>query len=497
VTEPTHYRVAVLGAGMSGICMGARLRHRGIRSFVIFEKADRPGGTWRENTYPGVACDVPSHLYSFSFDLNPHWSRAFSSGAEIQAYCEASVRRNGLDEHLRLNTEVTRVWFDRNRWWIETRGGRRYTVDMVVSALGGLHVPRMPDIPGVERFGGALFHSARWDHDCDLTDKRVAVIGTGASAVQVVPAIAESTAQLTVFQRQPGWIIPRQDRAISEATQARLARHRWIARLLRWWIYLTLEARGRFVLRGSLLNRLVERQCRDFLEQEIPDAALRRRLTPDYPPGCKRILIADDYYATLRRGNVALETMPITEIEPNGLRTADGRMHPVDVIVACTGFKPLDIPTQVEIRGRDGIALRAVWRDRIAAHRTLMVPGFPNLFLLLGPNSGLGHNSVILMIEAQVEYVLKAMALLDRHRSCWMDPRPAAARQFNDALQRALARTVFGGGCDAWYTDAKDQNFTLWPWSTPRYYLAIRQPRVSEFEFAPQAAEAANALTSA
>jgi cation diffusion facilitator CzcD-associated flavoprotein CzcO len=481
-----RHRVLILGAGMSGICMGVRLRQSGIRSFLILEKANRVGGTWRENTYPGVACDVPSHLYSFSFDLNADWSHVFSSGAEIQAYCEGSVERHALGEHLLLDTEVVGARFVDDAWQVDTSDGRRFEADVVVSALGGLHVPRMPDIPGIESFGGALFHTARWDHGCDLHGQRVAVIGTGASAVQVVPAIAAATRHLTIFQRQPGWVVPRQDQAYDEPTRRRFRRSPLRARLQRWWIYLQLEARGRFVLRGSLLNRIVERQCRAFLEQEIPDPTLRRKLTPEYPPGCKRILISDDYYAALRRDDVTLETAPITAIERGGVRTGDGRLHEADVIVAATGFRPFDITNHVDVQGRDGVALRDVWRERIEAHRTLMVPGFPNLFLLLGPNSGLGHNSVILMIEAQVRYVLKSLALLERERAPWMEPRPDATRRFNHGLQRGLARTVFGGGCGAWYTDEKDQNFTLWPYSTPRYFLSLWQPRRAEFRFAPQ-----------
>jgi cation diffusion facilitator CzcD-associated flavoprotein CzcO len=481
-----RHRVLILGAGMSGICMGVRLRQRGITSFLILEKASRVGGTWRENTYPGVACDVPSHLYSFSFDLNPDWSHVFSSGAEIQAYCEACVERHALGEHLLLGTEVSSARFVDDAWRVETSDGRHFEADVVVSALGGLHVPKMPDLPGIENFGGTLFHTARWDHGCDLHGKRVAVIGSGASAVQVVPAIAAATRQLTVFQRQPGWIVPRQDRPYGEAARQRFRRSPLLARLQRWWIYLQLEARGRFVVRGSVLNRLIERQCRAFLEQEIPDPTLRRKLTPDYPPGCKRILISDDYYAALQRENVALETAAITAIERGGVRTGDGRVHAADVIVAATGFRPFDISHSVDVRGRDGVMLRDVWRERIEAHRTMMVSGFPNLFLLLGPNSGLGHNSVILMIEAQVSYVLKSLALLERQRTPWMEPLPEAARRFNDRLQRGLARTVFGAGCGAWYTDEKDQNFTLWPYSTPRYFLSLRHPRRAEFRFAPQ-----------
>jgi cation diffusion facilitator CzcD-associated flavoprotein CzcO len=476
---------------MSGICMGVRLKQRGVGSFVILEKAGRVGGTWRDNTYPGVACDVPSHLYSFSFDLNPDWSRVFSSGAEIQAYCEASVERHWLRDHLQLNTEVGEVRFAGDRWLIETMDGRRISADLVVSGLGGLHVPKMPDLPGLDTFNGPLFHSARWDHACDLTGKRVAVIGTGASAVQIVPAIAGSAQHVTVFQRQPGWVVPRQDRAYSDTALSRFRRYPLLARLQRWWIYLQLESRGRFVVRGSWLNRMVERQCRAFLEREIPDPELRRKLTPAYPPGCKRLLVSDDYYAALCRNDVTLEADRISGIEPAGVRTVDGSLHEADIIVAATGFKPFDITNHVDIRGRDGLALGEAWRDRIEAHRTLMVPGFPNLFLLLGPNSGLGHNSVILMIEAQVDYVLKSMALLARHRSHWMEPLPEAARRFNDRLQQGLARTVFDGGCNAWYTDEQDRNFTLWPHSTPHYILSLRQPQAAEFLLTPAPEEVA------
>ncbi len=476
-----HYRVAVLGAGMSGLAMGAALKRHGIERFVILEKADRVGGTWRENTYPGVACDVPSHLYSFSYDLNPSWSRLFSPGGEIQEYCERSAIRFGLSSHSLYECTVEAVRFDRSKWTIETNRGV-LTADVVVSALGGLHLPNVPDWPGLADFSGDFFHTARWDHGCELDHRRVGIVGSGATAVQVIPEIVDRCRELTVFQRKPGWVVPRGDRAIDSKMAERLATTPTLNRLLRWSLYVALETRGLFVKKGHWMNRLVRRQAEAFLSREIADERLRERVTPDFDIGCKRLMLSDDYYRSLSRPHVDVVTESIDAVRPGGVRLVNGREIELDVLIAATGFRPFDVTTAVEFVGRDGIRLYAVWRDAIAAHRTMMVPKFPNLFFLLGPNSGLGHNSVLLMIEAQARFVMKALLSLERRRATTIEPTHASAASFDATIQRDLAKTVFGGGCRAWYTDENDRNFTLWPHSTPRYFASLRKIVESEYQ---------------
>jgi cation diffusion facilitator CzcD-associated flavoprotein CzcO len=475
--------VAILGAGLSGLGMAVRLKETGLASFTVLEKADAVGGTWRDNTYPGVACDVPSHLYSFSFALNPDWSRVFSPGREIWDYCERIVARYGLREHIRLRTEVARVDFDdvRGDWRITTAAGDVLRADVVVSALGGLHKPCTPEFPGAASFAGTTFHSARWNHAHDLRGRRVAVVGSAASAIQLIPQIAPVVDRLVVFQRTPNWIVPRWDRAYGERTKRLFRRVPALMRLHRWLIYALLESRFPAFLQGSRLTRFVERQCRRHLEAQVPDPELRRRLTPDYPPGCKRLLISDDFYPALGRDDVTLVTSPIARLVPDGVETRDGAHHAVDTIVYATGFEPFNFLSPLAVTGRDGRALADTWRDGVEAHRTVAVPGFPNFFMLLGPNSGLGHNSVIVMIEAQVAYVLGCLRALRGRRLRWIDPLPAASARFNAGLQDAMRRTIWQAGCKSWYMDERGRVFVLWPHSTIRYWWQMRRPALDEY----------------
>ncbi len=482
--EPAaHYRVAVLGAGMSGLCMGMQLIRRGINDFVIFEKADGVGGTWRENTYPGIACDVPSHVYSFSFALNPDWSHAFSGGDEILAYCERCVADYSLEPHLRFGSEVTDLQFLDGRWHILLRDGTRCSADLVVSGLGGLHLPNHADIPGRDDFAGRLFHTAEWDHEHDLHNRRVAIIGTGASAAQVLPAIAPDVAEVTVFQRSAAWVFPRMAREIPEARRQRYRHFPWLMRAHRWTVWLLMDVIGTLSLRrDSWFNKRIERVALDFLDREVADPETRRKLTPDYAAGCKRRCISDDYLATFNRDNVHLVTDPITRIEPNGIRDAAGTLHEVDTIIEATGFRPFDIHEYVDIRGRDGCSLAEQWRERIESYRTVMVPGFPNFFMLLGPNSATGHTSTLIMIERQARFVLKCIDLLAQTGGREVEPRAEATRRFNARIARDMQRMVFSGGCNAWYTDANDHNFTLWPYSATRFCLEFLRLKRTELE---------------
>ncbi len=470
-------RIVVLGAGLSGVCMGVRLRQQGETDFVLLEKAQAVGGTWRDNTYPGVACDVPSHLYSYSFELNPDWSQAFSPGAEIQAYCARTADRHGVTPHIRFGQEVTQVVFEDGLWQVHTRAGLRVVADVVVSALGGLHVPNRAQVPGIESFVGTRFHTARWDHGTDLSGKRVAIVGTGASAAQVLPQIAPEVAEVTVFQRHAAWVFPRMANEIPEARRALFRRSPWRMRLHRRLLWTLMDIAGVLSLRrDSNMNAKLRTAALDYLARAVQDPETRRKLTPDYTAGCKRRVISDDYLQAFNAGHVHLVTDAITAIEPRGVRDASGRLHEVDVIIEATGFKPFNITDYVEIRGRDGLRLADAWRDRVRSLRTMMMPGFPNFFFLVGPNSGTGHTSILIMTESQVDYVLQCLDLLRRDGARLVEPTVEATEAFTQRMQHDMAPMVFGGGCDAWYTDANDYNFTLWPHSAFRFVFEQAKP---------------------
>jgi cation diffusion facilitator CzcD-associated flavoprotein CzcO len=462
--------------------MAIQLRKRGIEDFVILEKAASVGGTWRENTYPGVACDVPSHLYSYSFELNPGWTHSYSSGREIWEYCEACVDKHGLRPKIRFGWKVTDVDFDGGRWHVRSDDGREVCADVVVSGLGGLHLPNRVKFPGLESFAGTRFHTAEWNHAHDIKGRRVAIIGTGASTAQVLPGIAGDVAEVTVFQRSAAWVFPRLAHDISERRRALFRRMPWLMRLYRWYLFTFMDSLGTMSLRrkGWFAARLKKRGLQ-HLADSVRDPELRARLTPDYAPGCKRRCISDDYLSTFNRENVHLVTEPIARIEPEGIRDASGKLTSVDTIVEATGFKPFDITDYVSIRGRDGRRLRDVWSKHVESFRTIMVPGFPNFFMLLGPNSATGHTSALIMIESQAKYAVQCIEWMEREALAHIDPDPAVVARYNDRLQRAMQRMVFSGGCNAWYTDDTDRNYTLWPYSAFRFLLEQRRPKADEF----------------
>jgi cation diffusion facilitator CzcD-associated flavoprotein CzcO len=470
-----HTRIAIIGAGFGGLGAAIRLRQRGHDDFVVFERADELGGTWRENSYPGCACDVPSQVYSFSFALNPDWTSTYSPQSEIWAYLRACADRFGVRPAIRFGTEVHRAdWDDaESRWRIVTSGGE-WTADVLIAAGGPLNEPVIPKLPGLETFRGEAFHSARWNHDADLAGRRVAVIGTGASAVQIVPAIQPEVAALTLFQRTPAWVMPRGERPLRAWEHRVYRRIPLFQRLMRTLVYWQTEATVLAFLRPALM-RLAERAARANLRRGVPDPELRAKLTPDYLMGCKRVLKSDDYYPALTRDNVAVVTDPIAEVRPHGVVTRDGTEHPADVIVFGTGFRVTDLPIAERIRGRDGRSLAEHWQGSPQAFRGTTVAGFPNLFLLLGPNTGLGHNSVVLMIESQIAYVLAALQRMRRTGAKVLEPRPEAQAGFVAALDKRMARTVWSTGCRSWYIDATGRNSTLWPGSTWAYRLRMRR----------------------
>jgi cation diffusion facilitator CzcD-associated flavoprotein CzcO len=490
VPTPQSVRVAILGAGMSGICMGIQLRKQGIDDFIILEKAESVGGTWRENTYPGVACDVPSHVYSFSFELNPNWSHSYSSGEEIWDYCERCVDKYDLRSKIRFGSTVTSVVFDGDRWQVRTEDGRQLTANVVVSGLGGLHLPNHATISGIDSFDGTLFHTAQWNHTHDLKGRHVAIIGTGASTAQVLPGIADDVAQVTVFQRSAAWVFPRLAHDIPERRRATFRRFPWLMRLYRWFLWLVMDVTGTLSLRrNSWFSNQLKNVGLAHLEASVIDPDLRARLTPDYEPGCKRRCISDDYLSAFNRDNVHLVTDPIAKIEHDGIRDATGKLHEVDTIIEATGFRPFDITDYVDISGRDGRSLRDVWADHVESFRTLMVPGFPNFFMLLGPNSATGHTSALIMIESQAQYVVHALQMMDRQQLVHIDPDPAVVARYNARLQNDMQRMVFSGGCNAWYTDANDRNFTLWPYSAMRFLAELWKPKRDEFQVKHRAAD--------
>lgn len=475
----------IVGAGFSGLAAGHELRRAGITDFAILERADGVGGTWRANTYPGAACDIPSHLYSYSYAPNPAWSRAYGGQPEILAYLEHCATAFGLRPHLRFGQHVVRAIYDDARavWRVTTAAGDELVGRALILGNGALHLPAIPDLPGLAQFAGTAFHSARWNHAHDLRGRRVAVIGTGASSIQFVPEIAPQVAQLHVFQRTPPWIVPKPDRAIG-------ARERWLLDrvpgahwLRRSGLYWLLESRVLGFAFAPKLIQLAERLVRRHLARQVTDPALRAQLAPAYRLGCKRVLISNDYYPALARPNVELVTGSagaITAIEPRGVRTADGQLREVDTLIFGTGFRVVDYLSALEVTGRGGRELNAVWREGVRNYLGIAVSEFPNLFLLMGPNTGLGHNSMIFMIEAQARYAAQAVAALRDRALASIEVRPEVEHAFGAEMRRRLAGTVWTSGCSSWYM-APDGEVLLWPGFTFDYWWRTRRLSLADY----------------
>lgn len=463
-------RIAILGAGFAGICAAIRLRAAGFEDLTLFERAADVGGTWRENTYPGCACDIPSHLYSFSFAPNPEWTRMYPRQAEIWDYLRRIVDRYGLRPRIRFGTEVVEARWDAG-WTLRLADGREERFDVVVSAIGFLSRPKLPQVAGLDAFEGPVFHSAQWRHDVDLAGKRVAVVGTGASAVQIVPEIARRAARVTVWQRTPPWVVPRADRAFSARERAAFRRFPLLARLLRWRIY----ARQELLVSGFLGGRFIQKQLRRYGERmiarQVGDPALRARLTPDYVPGCKRIIVSSDWYPALQRDNVELVSEAVAKLEGRKVAGVSGATREADVVVLATGFDASGFLGRLQVFGRDGCELGATWKDGAATHLGISVAGFPNWFLLVGPNTGLGHNSIVFMIEAQVSYLVQAL----RSGARTLEVRPEAQAASYAEVQRRLQGTVWLSGCRSWYLTEDGRNDTLWPGSTIEYWWRTRR----------------------
>jgi cation diffusion facilitator CzcD-associated flavoprotein CzcO len=479
--------VLIVGAGFAGLGMAIHLRKAGMESFLIVEKGGEVGGTWWYNRYPGCACDVPSHLYSFSFARNPDWSRMYAGQAEILAYLKDCAKHYGVAARVRLNTPLREARWDDGRgvWRAVVGDGLVVEARVLVSGMGALHVPRFPELEGMERFRGPAFHSAEWNAEASLASLRVAVIGTGASAIQIVPAIAGEVGRLHLFQRTPAWVLPRFDRPISSGARRwfrRLPSITWLLRSLLFW---NLELRVGGFLKGGFMRRLGAKISRKHLESQVPDEALRAALTPQYEFGCKRVLISSEFYPALLRPNVELVTDAISEIREHSIVTADGTERPVDAIVYSTGFRVTEMLGGICIYGRGGAELHDVWRDRIAAYLGITVPGFPNFFMLLGPNTGLGHNSVVLMIEAQVRYVMSCLKLMQRGGVTAVDLKPQRLESFVAEMRARLPNTVWeSGGCKSWYQDSRSgETPAVWPGSVVEYQRRTRTAFAEDYEF--------------
>jgi cation diffusion facilitator CzcD-associated flavoprotein CzcO len=480
--------VAIIGSGFAGLGMAIRLRQAGLADFVVLERAHDVGGTWRDNSYPGAACDVPSRLYSFSFAPNAGWTRSFSPQPEIHAYLRDCAERFGVRDHIRFGCDVVDATWDEDAalWRITTSTGE-LTARVLVSGAGALSEPRLPDIPGLDGFEGTVFHSAAWNHEHDLSGERVAVIGTGASAIQIVPRIQPKVARLDVYQRTPAWIIPRTDRPFTRLERALYRALPLAQRAARAAIFWSRETYVLGFKQQRWLMKAPEAAARRMLRRQVPDPELRGRLTPDYAIGCKRILISNDFYPALSRPNADVVTSAIAEVRPRSVVTEDGVERPTDTIVFATGFQVTPPPIAERIKGREDASLADTWAARgMQAHRGTTIAGFPNLFMLVGPNTGLGHTSMIYVIESQVQYVLDALQTMRAQGLAAVEPRAEEQDRFNDGLRRNLDGTVWStGGCASWYLDEHGQNTTLWPGFTFRFRSLTERFDVEHYERSP------------
>jgi cation diffusion facilitator CzcD-associated flavoprotein CzcO len=486
-----HVDHLIIGSGFAGLCAAIKLHEDGERDFVVVERGSDVGGTWRDNTYPGAACDVPSQLYSFSFALNPDWSNSFSPQPEIQDYLRRVARESGVLDRFVFDTAVTDARWDTDsaRWRVETTAGE-YAARTVIVGAGGLSEPRMPDIDGLDSFQGDLFHSAQWDHSVSLEGKRVAVIGTGASAIQIIPQLQKVAERVDVYQRTAPWVMPRHARDYRPLEQAALRHVPGWQRVVRAGVFAKQEAQVLAFTMWPQIFTLAKRVALGNLHKSVKDPVLREKLTPTFQMGCKRVLLSDDYYPALAQDNVEVVTDPIDKVTGRGVVTANGTEREVDVVVVCTGFYTTELPVTEHIVGRHGLTLADQWRESgMAAYKGTTVPGFPNLFFIVGPNTGLGHTSMVLMIESQVTYIREALKTMRRRGYETLEVSQAATDAYNASLQERMQRTVWTtGGCDSWYLDAHGRNTTLWPRTT----IDFRR-RLSRFDLSAYASTLASA----
>jgi len=484
MTIKNTYCVAIIGTGFGGLGMAIQLKQAGIDDFVILEKAASVGGVWRENSYPGAACDVPSHLYSFSFEPNPSWTRKFSPQPEIKRYLEHCERKYGLNAHIRFNTFVQTAVFEQalDSWEITTSTGDTINAKLLVKATGQLSQLAIPKLPGLEQFAGKQFHSAHWDHDYDLQGKRVAIVGTGASALQFIPHVVEQAAEVTVFQRTSPWVIPKPDRPYTKLERWLFKHLPLAAKFERNKIYWSLEWRFAALSANNwaapIFNWVANRQRR----KQVKDPALQQKLTPDYPLGCNRILLSNNYYSALSRDNVEVVAESVKSVTGDGVVSESGETYPVDAIIFGTGFAATEFVSPMTIVGLDGQDLNQRWAEGAEAYYGMTVSGFPNFFMLYGPNTNLGHNSIIFMLESQIAYVLQCVKALRDKRFTRMDLLGERMRQFNQQVQAKANKAVWNAGCNSWYRHESGKNTNNWPDFTLRYRALTRRVNFADYQ---------------
>jgi len=487
------FSVGIIGAGPGGIALGILLRRAGFRDFTIFDREDGVGGTWRINTYPGLACDVKSHLYSFSFDLNPDWSRLWSGQPEILEYFERCAQRYELEPHLLLRTEVVSAEWDADTrtWRLTTSTGDVHTFDVVVSAIGLFTRPLMPELVEEEPFTGTLMHTARWDHSVDLTDARVAVLGTGSTAAQLIPQVAKVAKKVYSVQRSPTWILPKPDRAYTE-------REKWVfrhvplaARIYRTRLWLRSEANISVIEHGSDKTQEFKAIALKMLESQVADEELRRRLTPDHPLGCKRLVFADDYLRTLTQPHVEVVASPARALRTRSLITEDGTELDVDVVLCATGYAAADYLGQIVVVGEGGKRLRETWSDGAYAYLGMTVPGYPNFFMLYGPNTNVGSNSVIFILEAQARYIVKTLKYMRRRGKSYVAVRPDVMSDFMAKIDRWMTGTVWLTRCSNYFRAENGRVVTQWPRSARAFWAMTRHFRARDYDFEPESVTSA------
>jgi cation diffusion facilitator CzcD-associated flavoprotein CzcO len=481
--ERRRWKVAILGAGAGGLGLAIRLKKAGMDDFVLFEASDGVGGTWRTNTYPGAACDVPSHLYSYSFELKPDWTKTYANQPEILQYFEHCADKYGIRAHLCVNTAITVArWDERSgSWQLRDAAGEHHEATVLVSALGTFNAPSIPDIEGLDSFAGTCFHSARWDHGHDTAGRRVAVIGTGASAAQIVPELVKTVQNVALFQRSPSWMLPRVDKAFSDEEKRRFARSKIAARRHRWEIYRAFERNISF-RHGDPVADQLKALALSHLDYRIKDDELRAKLTPDYPFGCKRTLVTSDFYKAVVRDEVDLITEPIARVTPEGVLTADGNEHPVDTIVLATGFHATDYLHGLDVTGVGGRRLKDDWAEVPHAYLGMTVSGYPNFFMLYGPNTNQGGNSIIFILEAQAAHVVRALRSMRRRRTPVIDVRRDVMVTYNEQLAEALHGTVWDSGCQSYFKNANGRIATQLPYPSMWYWRRTRRFRMGEYE---------------
>lgn len=473
--------VVIIGAGMTGILMTIKLREAGITDLTILEKSDRLGGTWRENRYPGVACDVPAPMYTYSFETNPNWSHRFAYGDEIQEYFEKVGRKYGVTNSIRFNEAVTSSIYNQGKWTVTTSKDDTIVADFVINCTGILHHPAFPNIKGLDSFAGDKFHTAQWRTDVDLTGKRVGIIGNGSTAAQAIPEMAKVAQKLSVFQRTPQWYLPLPNSEVSEKTKLmyqqqpnRLRRHRSAA------MFMLSQFLTKAVTGHQPQNFIFSTICKLYMRLAVKDSTLRKKLTPDYKPGCKRIIINTTCLPALQRDNVEVVTDGIQEITPKGIITSDGREHELDVLVLSTGFNPTAFMRPMDMRGKGGVKIDDAWQDKIHTYRSLFLPSFPNNFLMLGPNTPIGNFSVIAMSEIQCDYILKVIDKWRHKEFDEIDVTIDKAKEFQAYMKKGLANTVWVGGCQSWYLD-KDGDPILWPYTWAQWEKEMHEPEMGDF----------------